>query len=162
MKAPQQVLIASGLALIAFTMGFGVWYAIFDEHQTLDAIGASLAGAFVHAAGGDMAAAVVSLENYAALDREYRYEVHAHGHWGMLAIILIIMGLVFQRLGLSPPRGLLLAWVLAGSAALFPLGVLLQIGPLLGAGKVLAVAGSAGMIAGMLVFAYCLWRRPQG
>ena len=39
MSSPQRVLILTGLFLIACAMAFGVWYAIFDEHQTLVGMG---------------------------------------------------------------------------------------------------------------------------
>ena len=107
---------------------------------------------------GNPEASTTALENYAALNAEYRSEVHAHGHWGMLALVLIIIGMAFNRLGISARQGLLLAWLLALSAALFPLGVLLQIGPAAGIGKLLSVPASLGMVVGLLVSAWALIR----
>lgn len=158
MNAAQRILIIAGIAIIGFTMSFGVWYAIFDEHQTLNAIGLNLASGFIHAATGDLSAAMTSLDNYAAVNREYRFEVHSHGHWGMLALILLILGLVFQQLGLSERQGLALAWLLALSAALFPLGILIQTGPALAIGKALSLFGAVGMVLGLLVSAWGLIR----
>ena len=160
MMAAQRVLILSGLFLIACTMAFGVGYAIFDEHQTLVGMGTQMATGFMQAAAGDMAAAFAALDSYGAISTEYRYEVHSHGHWGMLSLILIVIGLVFQRLGLSQRRGLALAWLLALSAALFPLGVLLQIGPAAGFGELLSLAASSGMILGLLIAVWTLLREP--
>lgn len=156
MSAPQRVLILTGLFLIAFTMGFGVWYAIFDEHQTLVGMGVHMATGFAEMAAGNPEASGVALDNYADLSREYRSEVHAHGHWGMLSLILIIIGLAFNRLAMDERQGLLLAWLLALSAALFPLGVLLQIGPAAGLGKLLSVPASLGMVLGLLISAWAL------
>jgi hypothetical protein len=156
MNSPQRVLVLTGLFLIAFTMAFGVWYAIFDEHQTLVGMGVHMATGFAEMAAGNPEASTTALENYADLSREYGREVHAHGHWGMLSLVLIIIGLAFNRLSLGERQGLLLAWLLALSAALFPLGVLLQIGPAAGLGKLLSVPASLGMVLGLLVSAWAL------
>jgi hypothetical protein len=156
MSSPQRVLVLTGLFLIAFTMAFGVWYAIFDEHQTLVGMGVHMATGFAEMAAGNPEASTTALENYADLSREYGREVHAHGHWGMLSLVLIIIGLAFNRLALGERQGLLLAWLLALSAALFPLGVLLQIGPAAGLGKLLSVPASLGMVLGLLVSAWAL------
>jgi hypothetical protein len=156
MNSPQRVLALTGLFLIAFTMAFGVWYAIFDEHQTLVGMGVHMATGFAEMAAGNPEASTTALENYADLSREYGREVHAHGHWGMLSLVLIIIGLAFNRLSLGERQGLLLAWLLALSAALFPLGVLLQIGPAAGLGKLLSVPASLGMVLGLLVSAWAL------
>jgi len=51
---------------------------------------------------------------------------------------------------------------LALSATLFPLGVLLQIGPAAGIGKVFSVAGSMGMVAGLLAAVYGLLKAGPG
>ncbi|MBE9539608.1 MAG: hypothetical protein IMF06_11030, partial [Proteobacteria bacterium] len=101
-------------------------------------------------------------DSYGALTREYRYEVHSHGHWGMLALILIVLGLSFDRLALAEKHCVLLACLLAASAALFPLGVLLQIGPAAGFGKVLSVVGSIGMVLGLLAAVYGLLKSDPG
>lgn len=156
MTAAQRVLILTGVALIAFTMAFGVVYAIFDEHQTLVGMGTHLATGFMEASQGRMESAFAALDAYGALNQEYRHEVHSHGHWGMLALILIVLALAFDRVAFSDKQALLLACLLALSATLFPLGVLLQIGPAAGIGKVLSVAGSLGMVAGLLAAVYGL------
>jgi hypothetical protein len=152
MSSAQRVLILTGIALIACTMAFGVGYALFDEHQTLVGIGTQLATGFMEAAGGDMES------SYAALSQEYRNEVHSHGHWGMLSLILIVLGLAFDRVAFSEKTVLLLACLLATSTVLFPLGVLLQIGPAAAIGKIFSVAGSIGMILGLLITVYGLLR----
>jgi hypothetical protein len=160
LNTAQRILILAGVTLIASTMAFGVGYALFDEHQTLVGMGTLMATGFMEASAGNMEAAYAALDAYAALTQEYRNEVHSHGHWGMLSLILIVLGLVFQRLSLSDGQAVMLASVLALSAALFPLGVLLQIGPAAGLGKVLSMAGSGGMILGLLAAVYGLLR-PQ-
>jgi hypothetical protein len=161
MNSAQRVLILTGVFLIACTMVFGVAYAIFDEHQTLVGMGVQMATGFAEAAKGDMGAAFSALDSYGAISAEYRNEVHSHGHWGMLSLILIVLGLVFDRLSLGEGKTLALAWLLALSATLFPLGVLLQIGPAAALGKVLSVPASMGMILGLLIAAWALARKTQ-
>lgn len=158
MSSAQRVLILSGIALIACTMAFGVAYALFDEHQTLVGMGTHLASGFMEASRGDMTSSHAALDAYAALAQEYRNEVHSHGHWGMLSLILIVLGLVFDRLAFTAKSALLLACILAASAALFPLGVLLQIGPAAAIGKILSIGGSMGMVLGLLLTVYGLIR----
>jgi len=158
MSNAQRVLILTGVFLIACTMVFGVAYAIFDEHQTLVGMGVQMATSFVEASQGNMDAAHGALDSYAAISAEYRNEVHSHGHWGMLSLILIVLGLVFDRMALNEKQALALAWVLALSAVLFPLGVLLQIGPAAGFGKILSIPASLGMVFGLLVSAWALAR----
>ncbi|MEE8058186.1 MAG: hypothetical protein V3T17_10175 [Pseudomonadales bacterium] len=160
MNTAQRILLLTGGFLITCTMIFGVGYALFDEHQTLQGIGFNLAGGFIEAAQGNMDAAFAKLDAYAALNAEYGYEVHSHGHWGMLSLILMILGLIFPRLTVTEKQGLILAWGLALSAALFPLGVLMQIGPAAAIGKILAIIGSTGMVLGLLVAAWALLREP--
>jgi hypothetical protein len=162
MTTPQRILILTGIALIAFTMAFGVAYALFDEHQTLVGMGTQMAAGFMEASGGDMEAAYTALDSYGALSQEYRNEVHSHGHWGMLSLIIIVLGLTFDRMALGEKQGLLVACVLALSATLFPLGVLLQIGPAAGIGKVFSIAGSMGMVFGLLGAVYGLLKSRPG
>lgn len=156
MNRPNRILIVTGLLLIGLTMLYGVGYAVFDEHQTLEQMGVSMANGFAQAAAGDMAAARNALDTYGTLSQEYRNEVHAHGHWGMLSLILIVLGLVIQRMAFGARGRQVLAWLLAFSAALFPLGVLLHNGPAAGAGSILSVIGSAGMVTGLLASVYGL------
>jgi hypothetical protein len=162
MTTAKCILVLTGIALIACTMVFGVGYALFDEHQTLTGMGMHMAGGFMEAAKGDMNAAFASLDAYAALSEEYRNEVHSHGHWGMLSLILIILGLMFDRVSFSETQGVILASLLAFSTAAFPLGVLLQIGPAAPLGEILAVVGSIGMVAGLLAAAYGVLKNSPG
>lgn len=157
----QQILVITATFLIASTMAFGVGYALFDEHQTLVGMGTLMATGFMEAAAGNMAASNAALDAYGALSQEYGYEIHSHGHWGMLSLILLVLSLVFKRINLGEKQGVALAWLLALSAALFPLGVLLQIGPLAVAGKLLSVPASIGMVVGVLIAAWGLFREGK-
>jgi hypothetical protein len=46
----RKVLLFGGIALAILGMTYGLWYAVFAEHQTLDGIGRSLASGFQAAA----------------------------------------------------------------------------------------------------------------
>ncbi len=50
MTPSRRLLVFGGIALAAFGMLYGLHYALFVEHQTLDRMGASLSEAFVRAA----------------------------------------------------------------------------------------------------------------
>jgi hypothetical protein len=161
MSNAQRLLVCTGIGLISFTMAFGAWYAVFDEHQTLVGMGVQMATGFMEAARGNMEAAYNALDNFGAISDEYRKEVHSHGHWGMLSLVLICLGLVFDQVQFGEKIKTALAWLLACTATLFPLGVLLQIGPAATIGKLLSIVGSAGMIAGLLLVVVGLIRKPS-
>jgi hypothetical protein len=161
MHVENRILIFSGLALIAMTMFFGFYYAVFDEHQTLVGMGVAMMNGFVEAARGDMAASYGALDLYGEIAAEYKREIHFHGHWGFLSLILILYGLVIHKLGYGRRTREGLAAGLAASAGLFPLGVLLQSGPLESLGKTLAMLGSVGLILAMLLLVYGVFRRPD-
>lgn len=161
MNSENRILILTGLALLSLTMFFGVWYAVFDEHQTLVGMGVSMASGFVEAARGDLDAAYAALEEYGRINREYRRELHFHGHWGLLGLVLLVYGMVAHSLSFAARTRVLLAVVLALSAFAFPLGVYLQIGPAHALGKVLSMLGSAGMVLGMLALTVGILRRSD-
>ena len=150
MNSSRKLLILGGLALAILGMCYGLVYAVFIEHQTLDGLGASLTAAFVQAAGGDLPAANRSLELYARNAYVYVRQVDAHSHWIGLAMILIILGIAFDRVGLSERLKFMLAAMLLVGSALFPLGVLMQTwvaGPL---PQAIAALGAAVVTVGLL------------
>jgi hypothetical protein len=149
MSLSRRLLIIGGVALTVWGMSYGLWYAVFAEHQALDNIGASLTGSFAAAAERNPALMESSLQQYREAKYVYDRQVDVHGHWIGLAMLLIVLGIGFDRVGLSEPRKLLLAAVLLLGAVVFPLGVLLQTmshGPF---PRAVAVAGSALVIAGL-------------
>src|SRR5207237_1444333 len=77
----RKVLVFGGLALAAFGMLYGLYYAVFVEHQTLDQMGGSLANAFVHAAQRQMADSRAALDAYASVKYDYVRQVDVHSHW---------------------------------------------------------------------------------
>jgi len=149
MTASRRLLIVGGIGLALVGMIYGVWYAVFAEHQELDGIGKSLTTSFSAAAKRDSATSSVALGEYRELKYAYDRHVDVHGHWIGLAMILIVLGIGFDRLGFSEQNKMLLATALLLGSFLFPLGVLLQTlsrGPV---PRVLAVSGSALVIASL-------------
>jgi hypothetical protein len=150
MSPPRRILILGGIALATFGMLFGLHYAIFVEHQTLDSIGGSLATAFVRAAHRDMNEARATIDTYSMVKYNYVREVDAHSHWVGLSMILIVLGAIFDRVGFSLAIRQALAWSLLLGSTAFPFGVILQAthraGPVPSA---IAIAASALVIAGM-------------
>jgi hypothetical protein len=140
-------------------MGYGLWYAVFAEHQALDNIGASLAAAFSAAAERNPVAAESSLRQYREAKYIYDRQVDVHSHWIGLAMLVVVIGIGFDRVRLPERIQLLLAFGLLLGAVVFPLGVLLQTishGPL---PRTVAIAGSALMIAAL---AGCAWGVAAG
>ena len=66
MNTARKILIFGRLTLATFGMLYGLYYALFVEHQTLGRMGGSLASAFVHAAEGHLSEAESSVESYAS------------------------------------------------------------------------------------------------
>ncbi len=158
MDRSQRLLIIAGLLIAIVGMVYGLWYAVFDEHQTLEQLGGSLANSFVEAAKGDLAGAVSELENYRQIGSEYAREVHAHSHWITLSMILIVLGMAYERVNYSASFKFILASVLSAGAVVFPLGVLLQNFPLGMLGKLLAQMGSMAVIVSFLLITLGLFK----
>lgn len=153
MTGSRRLLIIGGLALAVWGMSYGLWYAVFAEHQALDTIGASLAQGFGAAAERNPAAMEASLGQYREAKYVYERQVDVHGHWIGLAMLLIVLGIGFDRVNFPESLRLFLAMALLVGAVVFPLGVLLQTishGPL---PRAIAIAGSGFVIAGLLAAA---------
>ena len=158
LSASRKLLIVGGLALVIFAMSYGLWYALFAEHQALEGMGASLANGFAQAASRDLAASHKSIQQYAAIKYDYVRHVDVHSHWGGLAMILIVLGAMFDRVGFSERRRFYLAIALLTGSVLFPLGVVLQTITTSAIPSALAVAGSGMVIAGMVIVAIGFFR----
>ena len=149
MSGARRLLLFGGIALALWGMSYGLWYAMFAEHQALDGIGASLTSGFVGAAERNPASAASALSRYREVKYIYERQVDVHSHWIGLAMVLIVLGIGFDRVAFSKRWRFLLAAALFLGAGLFPLGVLLQTlshGP---APRAIAVAGSALVIASL-------------
>jgi hypothetical protein len=144
MNSARKLLIFGGLALAVFGMLYGLHYALFVEHQTLDRMGGSLAEAFVQAAGGNGDGAVGALDSYTNTKYVYVRQVDVHSHWIGMAMIMIVLGVVFDSVGFAESVRFWIALALLVGSVIFPLGVLLQ--TLQNGGAVpsaLAIAGAA-------------------
>ena len=155
MSGARRLLIIGGICLALLGMIYGVWYAVFAEHQELDGIGKSLTTGFSAAAQRDPSGADGALQQYYELKYNYDRHVDVHGHWIGLAMILIVLGIGLDRVSFDEQVKMLLAAALLVASFLFPLGVLLQtlsrgpVPPVLAvAGSVLVIASLAGMILG--------------
>lgn len=159
MSGSRKFLIVGGLALAIWGMCYGLYYALFDEHQTLEQIGASLATGFARAAERDMAESRAALEAYAEAKFEYVREVDVHSHWSGLALLLIAFGVVFDHVGFDERKRFYLALLLVGGSAIFPLGVILQTIDRGVVPQAIAVAGAALLIIGLGAVAVGFSRR---
>ena len=153
MSASRRLLIFGGLTLAAFGMLYGLYYALFAEHQALDRMGSALTGAFVHAAERHPPESDASLQDYARTKYVYTRQVDVHSHWIGLAMLLIALGVVFDRVGFSEPTRRWIALALLCGASVFPLGVLLQTTSLGAVSSALAIIGSACLIGALALTA---------
>jgi hypothetical protein len=115
-----------GLALATFGMLYGLHYAVFVEHQTLDHLGGSLAQAFTHAAERNPVQSKAALEGYGETKYDYVRQVDAHSHWIGLAMLMIVLGVLFERVNFSERKRQLIALSLLVGSTVFPLSVILQ------------------------------------
>ena len=126
MSSARKLLVLGGLALAAFGMLYGLYYAVFVEHQTLDRMGGSLAQAFESAAERNTAVAHHAVDQYASVKYDYVRQVDVHSHWIGLAMLLIVLGATFDRVAFSERARMWIALALAAGSFAFPLGVILQ------------------------------------
>ncbi len=155
MSNSRKILIFGGMAIVAFGMLYGLQYALFVEHQTLDQMGGSLAQSFIAAADHQTAQSVGALHQYGETKYDYVRQVDAHSHWTGLAMLMIVLGIIFDRVNFSEKLRQRVALSLLAGSALFPLSIILQTyhhGAL--QYKALAVISSGLVIAGMAATAW--------
>jgi len=155
----RRLLLFGGVALAILGMSYGLWYAVFAEHQALDGIGHSLASSFQSAAERNSAVAGNSLLQYREAKYAYDRQVDVHGHWIGLAMLLIVLAIAFDHVALSEKLKLLLAWALLIGATLFPFGVLLQTWSHGALPRAVAIVGSALVIAALTGIVFGFLRR---
>jgi len=153
MTGSQKILLSAGLALTILGMTYGLWYALVDEHPTLERMGVSLASSFAEVANGEMEQARKSLNTYGETRLEYIREVHVHGHLAALSTLLLLLGLFFNQLVFPERVRLHLASLLVFGTAALPLGSVLEmfISGLLP--KAVALLGAVAIIGGLSVVA---------
>lgn len=151
MTGSRKLLVFGGLTLAAFGMLYGLQYALFVEHQTLDQMGGSLAQAFAAASNRDGVQSQAALNKYGEAKYDYVRQVDCHSHWIGLAMLMIVLGVIFDRVNFSERIRQLVACALLAGSVLFPLAVILQTyyhGAF--ALKALAVLGSGLVIAALV------------
>jgi len=151
----RKVLIFGGIALATFGMLYGLYYALFVEHQTLDQMGGSLATAFVNAAERKVPESRAALDTYAATKYDYVRQVDVHSHWIGLAMLMIVLGVAFDRGAFGETVKLCIALALTAGSVVFPLGVILQTvshGSIVA--SALAIVGSALVIIALAATAF--------
>ncbi len=161
MSTARRLLILGGIGLALLGMIYGLWYAVFAEHQELEGIGKSLATGFGAAAERDSASASAALKQYKELTYAYDRHVDVHGHWIGLAMLLIVLGIAVDRVKLTERVKLLLSAGLLLGSLLFPLGVLLQTFSHGVAPRAVAVAGSALVIISLAGMTMGFARAPR-
>jgi len=148
------------LALAAFGMLYGLHYAVFIEHQTLDRMGGALANGFLRVAERQIPEAHPSIDRYGRTRYNYVRQVDVHSHWIGLGMLMIVLGVVFDRQAFSEQARRWLALALLTGSVVFPLGVILQTathGGILA--SALAVAGSVLVTFGLAATAWGFARR---
>jgi hypothetical protein len=145
-------------------MLYGLHYAVFAEHQTLDRMGGSLAGAFAHAAERRGDDSQLALTAYRETKYDYVRQVDLHSHWIGLAMLLIVLGMVFDEVAFSERARFAIALAMLAGSIVFPLGVILQtmrMAPLTAqlGGSALPIAGSALVIAALSATAVGFMRK---
>ena len=161
MSSAKRILIFGGLALALLTMTFGLWYAVFAEHQALDGMGGSLTKALSAAATRNDGQIRKNMDEYREARYRYDRNVDAHSHWIGLAMLLIVLGIGFDYVSLSATLKRMLAWMLLAGSLSFPFGVLLQTATHTAVPKALAVMGSALVIAALSGTVVGILRRPN-
>jgi hypothetical protein len=145
----RRLLILGGTVLAVLGMLYGLHYAVFVEHQTLDRMGGSLAGAFAHAAERRWDDSQSALTAYRETKYDYVRQVDLHSHWIGLAMLLIVLGVVFDEVALGERARFAIALALLAGSIVFPLGVILQTVRMAPLGSAMAIAGSALVIAAL-------------
>jgi len=162
MSSARKVLLVGGLSLAALGMLYGLHYAVFVEHQTLDRMGASLSQAFASASQRDTVAAHGAIDAYASTKYGYVRQVDVHSHWIGLGMLLIVLGAAFDSVALSGRLKKWLAAALVTGSFVFPAGVILQT---VSHGAVyalsLAIFGSAIVTVSLIAVAWGLARVEQ-
>ena len=141
-------------------MCYGLLYAVLSEHQALDAMGGSLQTAFTSAAERRMNDAHAAIASYAATKFNYVREVDVHSHWIGLAMLLIALGVVFDRVAFAARIRMWIAASLAIGSAIFPLGVILQTARMGRLASGMAVAGTALVTLGLTAVALGFAKKP--
>lgn len=153
MNRSRRLLILGGAVLAAVGMLYGLHYAVFVEHQALDRMGSSLAGAFANAAERHWDDSQSALIAYRETKYDYVRQVDVHSHWIGLAMLMIVLGVVFDEVAFGDRVRFLIALAMLAGSIVFPVGVILQTERMVPLGSALAILGSALVILALGVTA---------
>jgi low temperature requirement protein LtrA len=153
MNRSRRLLILGGAILAAVGMLYGLHYAVFVEHQALDRMGSSLAGAFANAAERHWDDSQSALIAYRETKYDYVRQVDVHSHWIGLAMLMIVLGVVFDEVAFGDRVRFLIALAMLAGSIVFPVGVILQTERMVPLGSALAILGSALVILALGVTA---------
>lgn len=148
MKFANKILLLCGLFFTVIGMSYGLWYALFDEHQTLQGMGTTLASSFAMAADNNLNEGIKTLQQFKEISSEYKREVHAHSHIITLSMVMILLSACIHRVSFSERVRNILAIMLVSGTVLFPLGVFLQSFALAALGKLMAGVGAISYTLG--------------
>jgi hypothetical protein len=158
----RQLLLFGGIALAILGMSYGLWYAVFAEHQALDGIGGSLTTGFQAAAQRNPADAEKALLQYQQAKYNYDRQVDVHGHWLGLSMLLIVLAIASDQISIEEKWKFLLALGLLLGSVLFPFGVLMQTWSHGTLPRALAIVGSTLVIASLVGMVPGFLRRRDG
>ncbi len=122
MSGSRKLLVVGSLAVAFWSMGYGIFYAAFVEHQMLEGLGSALTRLGLFAPPSTACRSPQSALAEAAQRRfVYVRQVDAHGHWGGLALLLLILGIGFDRVAFAERTRFsialaLLAWFISVSS----------------------------------------------
>ena len=153
MNRSRRLLILGGAILAVVGMLYGLHYAVFVEHQTLDRMGSSLGGAFANAAERHWDDSQSALIAYRETKYDYVRQVDVHSHWIGLAMLMIVLGVVFDEVAFGDRVRFLIALAMLAGSLVFPVGVILQTERMVPLGSALAILGSALVILALGVTA---------
>jgi low temperature requirement protein LtrA len=153
MNRSRRLLILGGAILAVVGMLYGLHYAVFVEHQTLDRMGSSLGGAFANAAERHWDDSQSALIAYRETKYDYVRQVDVHSHWIGLAMLMIVLGVVFDEVAFGDRVRFLIALAMLAGSIVFPVGVILQTERMVPLGSALAILGSALVILALGVTA---------
>lgn len=157
----RRILLVGGAALAIAGMAFGLWYAVFAEHQALDRIGSSLALSFVHAAERNVPESQGALKQYTEAQYIYVRDVDVHGHWIGLAMLLVVLAFAMERMYFAET---VRVWISVGlflGSFLFPFGVFLETLSHGGGPQAVAVAGSGLVLLSLTAIVFAFARGPS-
>jgi hypothetical protein len=157
----RRLLIVGGIALALLGMLYKLHYAVFVEHQMLGDMSRSLTSAFVYAADREWEQSESALLAYRETKYRYIRHVDLHSHWIHLAMLMIVLGVVFDEVSFGEHSRFAIALALLAGSVVFPLGVLLQSARMVSLGSALAIAGSARVIMALAAAAAGFLRHPK-